>query len=60
MQNLIDYLRDINLKECFFLVGQILSNPGFTLSSEFREKLRELLEIPIPADVLSARDYHID
>ena len=60
MQNLSKYLRDFNSKERSFLVGQILGNPGFTLSSEFREKLRELLEIPIPADALSAMDYHID
>ena len=60
MQNLIEYLKDFNSKERFFLVGQILGNPNFTLASEFREKLSDLLEIPIPADALSAMDYHID
>jgi predicted ATP-grasp superfamily ATP-dependent carboligase len=60
MQNLIKYLKDFNSKERFFLVGQILGNPSFTLASEFREKLSDLLEIPIPADALSAMDYHID
>jgi hypothetical protein len=60
MQNLIKYLKDFNSKERFFLTGQILGNPSFTPSSEFREKLSALLEIPVPADALSAMDYHID
>ena len=60
MQNLIEYLKDFNSKERFFLVGQILGNPSFTLASEFREKLSNLLKIQIPADALSAMDYHID
>ena len=60
MQNLIKYLKDFNSKERFFLAGQILGNPSFTPSSEFREKLSALLEISIPADALSAMDYHID
>jgi len=60
MQNLIKYLKNFNSKERFFLVGQILGNPSFTLASEFREKLSDLLEIPIPTDALSAMDYHID
>ena len=60
MQNLIKYLKDFNSKERFFLTGQILGNPSFTPSSEFREKLSALLEISIPADALSAMDYHID
>jgi hypothetical protein len=60
MQNIIKYLKNFNSKERFFLVGQILGNPSFTLASEFREKLSDLLEIQIPADALSAMDYHID
>ena len=60
MQNIIEYLKDFNSKERFFLAGQILGNPSFTPSSEFREKLSDLLEISIPADALSAMDYHID
>jgi hypothetical protein len=60
MQNLIEHLKDFNSKERFFLVGKILGNPSFTLASEFREKLSELLKIPIPADALSAMDFHID
>jgi len=60
MQNLIKYLNDFNSKERFFLAGQILGNPSFTPASEFRENLSNLLEIPIPCDVLSAMDYHID
>jgi hypothetical protein len=60
MKNLIKYLKDFNSKERFFLVGQILGNPSFTLASGFREKLSNLLEISIPADALSAMDYHID
>lgn len=60
MQNLINYLQDFNSKERFFLVGQILGNPRFTLAPEFREKLSDLLEIQIPDNTLSAMDYHID
>jgi hypothetical protein len=60
MQNLIKYLKDFNSKERFFLVGQILGNPCFTLALEFREKLSALLGIPIPTDALSTMDYHID
>lgn len=60
MQNIIEYLKDFNSKERFFLVGQILGNPDFTLASEFRDKLSDLLKIPIPADALSAMDYHLD
>jgi len=60
MKNLIEYLRDFNSKERYYLVGQILGNPGFTIASEFREKLSKILGIPIPADALSAMDYHID
>jgi len=60
MQKLIEYLKDFNSKERFFLAGQILGNPSFTIASGFREKLSDLLEIRIPADALSAIDYHID
>ena len=60
MQNIIEYLKDFNSKERFFLAGQILGNPSFIPSSEFREKLSDLLGISIPADALSAMDYHID
>ena len=60
MQDLIEYLKDLNSKERFFLVGQVLGNPSFTPAAEFRGKLGGLLEIPIPADALSAMDYHID
>jgi hypothetical protein len=60
MQNLIEYLKDFNSKERFFLVGQVLGNPGFTLASEFREKLSQILEILIPVNALSMMDYHID
>jgi hypothetical protein len=60
MQNLIEYLNDFNSKERFFLVGQVLGNPSFTLAAEFREKLGRLLGFPVPTDALSAMDYHID
>jgi hypothetical protein len=60
MQNLIETLKDFKSKERFFLAGQILGNPDFTLSSEFREKLSGILEIPVPAQAFSAMDYHLD
>jgi hypothetical protein len=33
LQNIIEYLKDFDSKEQFFLVGQILGNPDFTLAS---------------------------
>jgi len=60
LKNLIKYLKDFNSKERFFLVGEILGNPNFKISSEFRGKLSDLLEIQIPSDAFSAMDFHID
>ncbi len=60
MPNLTDILREFNSKERFFLAGQVLGNPAFSLSGVFREKLGEKLGIPIPVDAFSAMDYHID
>ncbi len=60
MKDLVECLKAFNSKERFFLVGEILGNPSFTISSEFREKLSNLLEIQISTDTLSAMDYHID
>lgn len=60
MQNLIQYLTAFNSKERFFLAGQILGNPKFTITSLFREKLNNMLNISIPEDAFSAMDYHLD
>jgi hypothetical protein len=60
MSDLIDYLKKFNSKERFFLAGEILGNPSFTLAEGFREKLSKELQIAIPADAFSAMDYHID
>lgn len=60
MKNLLDNLRAFNSKERFFLVGEVLGNPQFTLAAEFRERLSAKLKLSIPADAFSAMDYHID
>ena len=60
MSDLIEYLKKFNSKERFFLAGEILGNPSFTLAEDFREKLSKELQIAILADAFSAMDYHID
>ncbi len=60
MQNLIEYLKDFNSKERFFLAGQILGNPSFTLPRSFVKSSVTFWKFRIPADALSAMDYHID
>ena len=60
MHGLIDCLRSFNSKERFFLLGQVLGNPHFEPSSGFREMLGSVLRLQIPANPLSAMDYHID
>jgi len=60
MEKLIEYLRDFNSKERFFLIGQILDNPKFKPSEKFRKELGKTLGLQIPEQVFSAMDYHID
>lgn len=60
MPSLIEIIKNFNSKERFFLAGQILGNPAFSLSREFREKLGDKLGISIPAYAFSAMDYHLD
>jgi hypothetical protein len=60
MSAILDYLRRFNSKERFFLVGQILGNPDFKPSEDFRKKLGDQLQLDIPEKVFSAMDYHLD
>jgi hypothetical protein len=59
---LIDYLRQFNRKERFFLVGWALDNRPFTLGESFRSELQKQLQLPIeiPADAFVAMDYHLE
>ena len=60
MHGLIACLRSFNAKERFFLLGQVLGNPRFVPSFDFRRDLGQILGLEIPEDPLSAMDYHID
>ena len=60
MGGLIEYLKDFNSKERFFLVGQILGKTDFIPSDKFRQKLGESLGLKIPDEMFSSMDYHID
>lgn len=60
MNELIDILKRFNRKERFYLVGMALGNKDFSLSKEFREKLKSKLNLEIPYNVFAAMDYHID
>ena len=65
MPDLIKILESFNRKERFFLVAQALGNPGFELSTGFREKLGKAVGldrqgIEIPACAFAAMDYHLD
>ena len=59
---LLEYLREFNRKERFFLVGWALSNPGFALGDTFRSELQQQLglDVEIPGDAFVAMDYHLE
>ena len=57
---LIECLRRFNAKERFFLVGQALGNPQFTLGREFRTEIADTLGLRLPEDPFCAMDYHLD
>ena len=61
-RDLIELLKLFNRKERFFLVGQALGNRDFQLSKEFRESLRNSVDLSeeIPSDAFAAMDYHLD
>lgn len=64
MPDLLDILESFNRKERFFLVAQALGNPKFELSTGFREKLANAVDlepgIEIPANAFAAMDYHLN
>lgn len=60
MSGLIDNLRSFNSKERFFLIGKVLGNPDFRLSTAFKNNLGNKLELDIPDSAFAAMDYHLD
>lgn len=61
MPDLLAILESFNRKERFFLIAQALGNPGFELSTGFREKLAKAVCLDeIPASAFAWMDYHLD
>jgi hypothetical protein len=60
MADLLDNLKKLNRKERFWLIGQALGNPKFTLDTTFREMLGEKLGLTIPPTAFAAMDYHLN
>ncbi|MEX0762910.1 MAG: hypothetical protein WD208_08945 [Dehalococcoidia bacterium] len=60
MPNLVPYLRRLNRKERFFLIGLALDNEAFRLGDDFRQNLSDVLGLAIPKDAFVAMDYHLD
>src|SRR4051812_23440982 len=56
----LEYLRRLNRKERFFLVGMALGNPSFELAPAFRDLIGGALGLKIPHDSFVAMDYHLD
>ena len=60
MSDLIRHLRSFNKKERFILLQEALGADTFSLDNDFRKRLGNLLEFPIPAEAFVAMDYHFD
>lgn len=60
MADLLQVLESLNRKERFFLIGQALGNPGFTISESFRKLIADSLGLSVPANPFAAIDYHLD
>ena len=60
MSDLIRNLRSFNRKERCILLREALGADTFSLDNDFRKRLGNLLELPIPADALVVMDYHLD
>ena len=60
MRDSLDNLRAFNRKERFFLVGQALGKPSFTLDAQFRGRLDEVFGLQVPENAFVAMDYHLD
>lgn len=58
--DLLDYLREFNAKERFFLIGHVIGNKKFSLCCTFREDVRRVLQLQIPDEHFCAMDYHFD
>jgi hypothetical protein len=60
MNKLTNLLESLNRKERFFLVGDALGNPKFSLGQDYRNKLQKVTGLKIPSNAWVAMDYHID
>ena len=60
MPKLTEFLESFNRKERFFLVGEVLGNPGFDLAPDFRDRLGSAFGLTVPSDSFVAMDYHLD
>ena len=60
MMTLMEHLESLNRKERFFLIGDVLGNRAFALSTDFRARLREAFGIEPPSGAFVAMDYHLD
>lgn len=58
--NLIDNLKSFNRKERFYLIGQMLGNPEFSMDGKQLDKISKLIEVKIPREYFAAMDYHLD
>ena len=60
MMTLMEQLESFNRKERFFLIGDVLGNRAFELSTDFRARLSEVFGIEPPSGAFVAMDYHLD
>jgi len=61
MKCLIDLLKCYNAKERFYLIGQVLGNSEFSLSTEFVSILEDTLKLHVNTNnIFVALDYHLD
>ena len=58
--NMIYYLKQLNRKERYFLIGLALGNPTFKLDESFRAKLNKGFHVNIPENAFVAMDYHLN
>lgn len=57
---LIQWLRQLNWKERYYLIEHALGTDGFKLSPKFREQLGDEIGFAVPAGAFAAMDYHLD
>lgn len=60
MRSLLDALSAFNRRERHILVGWVLDRLSFQLGHEFRDELRRVIGVPVPADAFAAMDYNLN